>query len=407
MSNTDSATWLADLDHSQSEVIKMTRRIDSLSKGHTDHHNIQEYDDDDEFFIKKERVNYQPVQNCHHSVDENKKYDSSDSSVDSGIGSNDENHPEREMANDNFILSRGLSAERSIGKATIRYDIGTENKCRCDKICKKPNFSRIFLSISFVGNIVLLVVVMLLATRFGVISGADENKCPLEQLLRDGVQDLLCIPCDYLGSHVTTEDTLFNTILFCGNKFCCVRNAALQKFFLLMLQEGYTREVTTERRTSQNHGDVYKSLETWRSRKIAAHLYANITSLPEKLTWQTEDGYGSAFTLGLTLTPASRLKVPKAGFYFIYSAITFKCHLGSRPLTHMISRQNRGRPNAGVQPLLLSKTSECGPDGFYTSFLASVLKLTSNDELSVNLTDFSLSNVYRASVSNYFGVYLL
>ncbi|KAL3859240.1 hypothetical protein ACJMK2_009469 [Sinanodonta woodiana] len=381
-----------------------------MSQGQTEpgHPNIQEYGDDDAFLIKKKLVNDIPLQKCHYFVNESKTYDSSDSSVDSGIGSNDENQclSERDMTNENYILTKCLSTERGIGKTMTQDNTGTTLKRGCDEtICKKRNLSRVLL-ISVVGNIMLVVVAILLATRLGVITEAEDIMCPLQQLLKDSVQEWLCIPCDYLGPHVTAEDTLFNTIFSCGNKFCCVRNAALQKFALLMMQEGYTREVTTERLTSQNHRDLNKSLEK-RFRPIAAHLYANITSLPEKLTWQTEDGFGSAFMLGVTLTPESRLEVPEAGYYFIYSAVTYKCIQGSGPLTHTIDRQHRGRPKAGVQQLLMSKTSECGPGGFYTSFLAGVLKLSSNDELSVNLTDISLLHVYRAASSNYFGLYLL
>ncbi|KAL3859242.1 hypothetical protein ACJMK2_009470 [Sinanodonta woodiana] len=382
-----------------------------MSQGQTEpgHPNIQEYEDDEALLIKKEQVNENPVRKYHYSVKESNNYDSSDSSVDSGIGRKDENQclSEKDMTNENSSLTKCLSTERGIRKPMSQGDTGTIIKRGCDKICKKLNLSRMFLSISVVSNIVLVVVVILLATRLGVITEPENVKCPLQQLLKDSVQESLCIPCDYIGSRVKTEDTLFNTIYSCGKKICCVRNAALQKLVLLMIQDGSTKEVTNERLTSQNHGDFNKSLVIWRSRPIAAHLYANVTSLPEKITWQNEDGFGLAFMRGVTLTPESRLEVPEAGFYFIYSAVTFQCQLGSRPLIQMINRQHRGRPNAGVQQLLLSKTSECGPGGFYTSFLAGVVKLNSNDELSVYLTDTSLQCVYRVKLSNYFGLYLL
>ncbi|KAK3609988.1 hypothetical protein CHS0354_032332 [Potamilus streckersoni] len=208
-----------------------------------------------------------------------------------------------------------------------------------------------------------------------------------------------------------------------AKKSYCLHNLHLT-WYALTLQNGYTSEATTERLTS----DVYKSLGSWRSRNTAAHLYANVSSLPgentkfrmstdvamgsarviaHKLTWQTYLGYGSTITQGITLTPESRLMVPSAGFYFVYSAVTFKCQMRSTPLIHLINRQHRDRPNADIQQLLLSKKSECGPGGIHTSFLAGVLKLTRNDELSVSLSDVSRSSVYRTTLANYFGVYSL
>ncbi|KAK3609996.1 hypothetical protein CHS0354_032340 [Potamilus streckersoni] len=313
-----------------------------------------------------------------------------------------------------YSRSRGISDQANIARENTTGKIELSSRCfesvqtygRHD-CAGKLKCTNILISVSFVVNIGLIVAVALLSTKIGKTGEIDTKMCPLLQVPKDFIKDSLCLPCNYLGSAVKVEDTLFDVISSCGHVFCCVKNGALQKCFLLMLQEGHGSKGTTESLASENYGGVNMTQSTWCSRNVAAHLYANVTSLPEKLTWQTDAGYGSAFTQNITLTPDSRLQVPYAGFYFIYSLVTFKCQQGSVSRVHMITRQHRVRPNAGVQPLLRSKTSECGPDGIYTSFLAGVQGLKSNDELSVNLTDFSLTSVYKETLSNYFGVYLI
>ncbi|KAL3859218.1 hypothetical protein ACJMK2_009447 [Sinanodonta woodiana] len=271
----------------------------------------------------------------------------------------------------------------------------------------KEKYIQICLLVSIVVKIGLVLTVVFLATQVGRNTRLKGENYSLLHLPKEYLQDALCIPCDDLVSTIKADDSLFDSVSLYGSKFCCVKNGSLQKLFLLMLQEGYTSKAT-EQLTLQNYADINTTLKTSLSRINAAHVYANVTSLPEKLTWQTDSGFGTAFTQGIVLTRESRLQVPRAGFYFIYSLVTFKCQSEStNDLIHLINRQHRGRPNAGVQQLLLSKTSECGPDGFYTSFLAGVLKLKINDELSVNLTDFSLTCVYKATFSNYFGLYLI
>ncbi|KAK3609995.1 hypothetical protein CHS0354_032339 [Potamilus streckersoni] len=275
----------------------------------------------------------------------------------------------------------------------------------CVKNAKRVH---ICLLVSVVAKIGLTITVVLLATKVGKNVELERENDPLLHLPKEHFKDSLCIPCNYLGSTIKAEYTLFDSITPCGSKLCCIRNGTLQKLFLLMLQEGSTSKATKERLDLENYTDGNTTISTWRSRIIAAHVYAKVTSLPEKLTWQTDAGHGTAFTHGITLTPESRLQVPRAGFYFIYSTVTFKCQTEpTTALVHRMNRQHKNRPNAGVQTLLLSKPNECGSDGIYSSFLAGVMKLTNNDELSVSLNDFSLTSVYKSTLSNYFGLYLI
>ncbi|KAL3859239.1 hypothetical protein ACJMK2_009468 [Sinanodonta woodiana] len=327
-----------------------------------------------------------------------------DSSLDSRVGSN---HPYRcELNIEHHEITSLYEDENSKGESISTVAKTGENY----KYLKRFKKLRCFY-ISLLFSLALNIGLMSTAACLGIIIGKrplhEIEKCPLLQLPSEDLKDSVCITCDYLGSTLKAEDTLFHIIAPCGHRFCCLRNSRFQKFLLLVLQEEYFKEATSRSLTSENYADVYESLEIWRSRDIAAHLYVNVTSLPEKLTWTTDGGFGSAFLSGITLTQESRLMVPRAGYYFIYSVVTFNCQDSLKPRPHLINRQHAGRPKAGVQQLLMSKSSECGPDGSYTSFLSGVLELKRHDEISVNLTDDSLSSIHTSSLFSFFGIYVI
>ncbi|KAL3859231.1 hypothetical protein ACJMK2_009460 [Sinanodonta woodiana] len=400
-----------DLDQGESEVRKMTRAFDSVSLGNTErsHQRKTECHDDYAVLMESKQESHDIVQNLHHYEGDSKTFDSSDGSVDSGYQIEGLSHCNL-MSKEPHVKSRlGGNLDVDAGKAPIiSHGNEIEHECANRQRVLKLKCIHICLSMSVVVNVVLVLAVLLLVTTTINIEESEGKNCDLQQIWRQISQDSLCIPCNNLGSQVTAEDTLFDIVSTCGFKFCCVQNAAMHTFFLLLLQEGYTSsKATTNSSTVLNKADVDRTLNTWRSREIGAHLYANITSLPEKLTWTTDGGFGSAFLRGITLTQESRLMVPRAGYYFIYSVVTFKCQHNSKTHIHLINRQHKGRPNAGVQQLLLRKSSDCGTDGFYTSFLSGVLQLKSNDEISVNLTEDSISSVYVSSLSNFVGGYLL
>ncbi|KAK3609997.1 hypothetical protein CHS0354_032342 [Potamilus streckersoni] len=361
------------------------------------HSNIPQVIEDGTMLLK--RKEHQTGCSCHFQVEETNMCGSEDKSLDSFVGINDKCQPSLESNGKNSLAVECNSVTIEASSQNIKM----EERCKLLTKVLRPNNIHICLSISFVGNIALVIAVALLATKGGKNIENNEENCAIQQLPKEIFENLVCVPCDYLGSNLTVEETLFDVVSSCGYQVCCVKNAAIQKFFLLMLAESHKSQASATLLDS----DVHKMLNSWRSRKIGAHLYANVTSLPEKLTWQTNVGFGSAFMNGIILTPESRLQVPQAGFYYIYSAVTFKCRPESTFVNHMIDRQHRGRPNANVQHLLLRKSNECSFNGFYTSFLAGVLKLTSNDEISVSLVDNSLFSVNASPLGNYFGVFLI
>ncbi|KAL3859237.1 hypothetical protein ACJMK2_009466 [Sinanodonta woodiana] len=400
-----------DPDNGETEVDKMTRTFDSAfheNETPSHHQRLKECHDDYAVLMESKQESHETVQNFHRYEGDSKTFDSSDGSVDSGYQIEDLSHCKL-MSREPHVKSRlGGNLDVDAGKAPIlSHGTEIEHKCANRRVLKLKCI-HICLSMSVVVNIVLVLAVLLLVITSIHIEEREGKNCDLQQLSKKISQDSLCIPCNNLGPQVMAEDTLFDIISTCGFKFCCVQNAAMHTFFLLLLQDGYSSsKATTNSSTVLNNADVDRTLNTWRSREIGAHLYANITSLPEKLTWTTDGGFGSAFLSGITLTQESRLMVPRAGYYFIYSVVTFKCQHNSKTHIHLINRQHKGRPNAGVQQLLLRKSSDCGTDGFYTSFLSGVLQLKSNDEISVNLTEDSISSVYVSSLSNFVGGYLL
>ncbi|KAL3859238.1 hypothetical protein ACJMK2_009467 [Sinanodonta woodiana] len=387
----------------------MTGTYDNVSEGNTDH-GIPEVNKDKAAVMESVQERHKPVQDYHCYMGVGKTFDYSNGSADSVYLTKNASQCQL-MSNEPHATSK-LGDDTGVEEDAVTEEFlsrGAEITKKCSylqRVCKSKHI-RICLSMSFVVNIVLILVVVLLATKtIHVLENEGEN-CDVQHLSKHVLHDSLCIPCNNLGSHVTADDTLFDTISTCGFKLCCVRNASIQNFFLLMLQEGYTGEANTKRHLAVNNNDLNRTVTIWNSRNKAAHLYANITSLPEKLTWTTDAGFGSAFLSGITLTQESRLMVPQAGYYFIYSAVTFRCQPHSMTHIHLINKQKKLLPNRGIQELLLSKSSVCGPDGFYTSFLSGVLHLTAKDEISVSVKDDSLSSVYASPLSNFFGVYLI
>ncbi|KAK3609987.1 hypothetical protein CHS0354_032331 [Potamilus streckersoni] len=115
------------------------------------------------------------------------------------------------MTNQNSTLKTGLGTELSVRNTNITsYESETADKCGYYKRFGKSNCIHILLSVSAVGNIVLVLVVTLIATKLGARMEADDEKYPLHQLPKGVAQESLCIPCDYLGSRVKAEDTLFD-----------------------------------------------------------------------------------------------------------------------------------------------------------------------------------------------------
>ncbi|KAK3609989.1 hypothetical protein CHS0354_032333 [Potamilus streckersoni] len=354
--------------------------------------------------VEEERETHHTGRNCCCQADDRNISSSLDNSPCSCVGRNCPCHCQ---LNTDQHEKTNLYEDINSRSETISKFVKTGEKYKYPKRFRKLKCFYISLLVSFALNIGLITTVVCLGIKIGKSTLHEVDKCLLQQLPSEVLKDAVCMPCDNLGSTLKAEDTLFNFISPCGFRFCCVTNARFQKFLLLVLQDGYIKEATSKSFTSDNYAEVYETLETWRSRDLAAHLYVDVTSLPEKLNWRIDDGFGSAFLRGITLTQESRLMVPRAGYYFIYSAVTFKCQDSLKPRLHLINRQHKERPNAGVQQLLLSKSSECGPGGSYTSFLSGVLELKRHDEISVTLTNDSLPSVYTSALSNFFGIYVI
>ncbi|KAL3859236.1 hypothetical protein ACJMK2_009465 [Sinanodonta woodiana] len=318
--------------------------------------------------MESKQESHDTAQNCHRYEDYSKTLYSSDGSVYSGYQTKDCYH-RKLISKEPHVKPRlggNQDFKKEAGKAPfLSQGTEKEHKCANRQRVLKLKCSHICLSMSFFLNILLALAVYLLFTSTIFVEESEGENCDLQRLSKQISHDSFCIPCNNHGSQVTAEDTIV-----------------------------------------LNNANVDKTLNTRRSREIAAYLYANITSLP-RLTWRTDVGFGSAFLSGITLTQESRLMVTRAGSYFSYSVVTFKCQHNSKTHIHLITRQHKGRPNAGVQQLLLRKSSECGTDGFYTSFPGGVLQLKSNDEISVIPTEDSFSRVYASSLSNFCCFYLL
>ncbi|KAL3859325.1 hypothetical protein ACJMK2_009550 [Sinanodonta woodiana] len=311
--------------------------------------------------MESKQESHDTAQNCHSYEDYSRTFYSSDGSVDSGYQTKGCYH--RKLISKKPHVKPRLGGNQDFkkegGKALfLSHGTEIEHKCANRQSVLKLKCSPICLSMSFFLNILLALAVYLLFTTTIFVEESEEE-------------------------NLTAEDTFFDIISTCGFMFCCVRNAAIHIYFTLV--------TTTNRSIFLNNANVDKTKNKWRSREVAAHLYVNIT-----LTWRTDVEFGSAILSGIALTKESSIMVPPAGYYFIYSVVTFKCQHNSKTHIHLITRQQKGRPNAGVQQLLLRKSSECATDGFYTSFLSGVLQLKSNDEISVTLTKDSISKVYAS-----------
>ncbi|KAM4695993.1 tumor necrosis factor ligand superfamily member 15 [Rhinophrynus dorsalis] len=128
----------------------------------------------------------------------------------------------------------------------------------------------------------------------------------------------------------------------------------------------------------------------------------NSSTKPQTLQW--EDELGLAFTKDEMKYMNKSLCIPKTGYYFVYSQVTFRHDGNERDVSQTIVRVNANYPEEEV---LLSGTKLLYIKGSYTTiYLGAMLCLKAGDQLMVNATDIKLV-VVNVEYRTFFGAFMV
>ncbi|KAL3866763.1 hypothetical protein ACJMK2_044039 [Sinanodonta woodiana] len=210
----------------------------------------------------------------------------------------------------------------------------------------------------------------------------------------------VCLPCSskeqFILASGETRDIKWVTLCSYDN-LCCLESYEPLSRLIQIFSLNHTAAQT------RRDGDMVK--------RPAAHVYIDVNQLKnDTLSWSLGDGFNTAFLVnGVEMVEAS-LQVPEAGDYFVYSFITFKSPLSrgavnlSPTFGHYVQRDNSALPLTGKQLLLMNrKSSPEGDFSFQSSFLSAVLRLRRHDRISTGVSE--ISSIYRATMSNFMGLY--
>lgn len=239
-------------------------------------------------------------------------------------------------------------------------------------------------------------------------------------------RNVMCLPCDDIKQGPFPEDnealSTLDKIFENGTEICCAKSPEQ----VSTLFDLFTKRKITGKCTEETHGNCSSSSGTPppppskpTQKAISAHL---------QIGKQTSGGPDIQpirnWLNDRTLTHLDgieirkdRLIVPETGVYFIYSQAGFLIYYDSthpvsaheQSVFHYVYRYNARLPNNGVQEMMRSDMSQCWEQNKsftrYTSYVGSAIKLEKNDELYVEVSNFS-SLVIDGSVT-FFGMYLI
>ncbi|KAK3092986.1 hypothetical protein FSP39_009672 [Pinctada imbricata] len=214
--------------------------------------------------------------------------------------------------------------------------------------------------------------------------------------------DVLCIPCDDLGSGVTYNDTLYDDIVTtsCGHRVCCIKD---QKY-LINLVKKMTYAGTLDARNGNE-------LLWWRQRENAAHVYLKTPVDNPPITWTAEDETGTAFSKLAMTSSGERLIIPRTGLYFVYAVFSFDFsgHVGTSgripQIYHNITMEHPLLKRTGQRALLMSKYGGMNSDDkTYTSFVCGVFDLQNGFEIGTHASNIDVID-FSSKYKNFFGIF--
>ncbi|KAM8934208.1 tumor necrosis factor ligand superfamily member 15 [Pelodytes ibericus] len=133
---------------------------------------------------------------------------------------------------------------------------------------------------------------------------------------------------------------------------------------------------------------------------------------PEALQWedtlQWEDSRGLAFTKhGMSYNNRS-LRIPKTGYYFIYSQVSFRVQMGSQDVKYFTLTIKRVNDNYPEPESLLSGTTSHGKGSEERRpiYLGALLLMREGDMLMVEVSDIRLVDV-TVDHKTFFGAFLV
>ncbi|XP_075042158.1 tumor necrosis factor ligand superfamily member 15 [Mixophyes fleayi] len=160
-------------------------------------------------------------------------------------------------------------------------------------------------------------------------------------------------------------------------------------------------------RKNKVHSEPYKAPgrdHNYATEKPRAHLTGTRQhELNKDLQWESQNGL--AFIRDGMEYVNKCIQIPKDGYYFVYSKVSFRpgCKKNSI-VTADIRRLNHNYP---VAEILLSGLSFCvGDSGFQPIYLGALLELKKGDTLKVNVTDIDQVDI-SVDHKTFFGAFLV
>ncbi|XP_067668487.1 uncharacterized protein [Haliotis asinina] len=234
----------------------------------------------------------------------------------------------------------------------------------------------------------------------------DDSPRP-EALVFDMHENTVCTDCSSLGVHPNQNKPNLHELYVhhvTGTSFlCCLRNAeALWRLSSIFMARFHIAAGNDALTSSAGNKQIC----------TGAHLNADSEALklrPPSLSWNSNCGQCGAYISGGIDTNGHNLHITRSGLYYIYSFFTFKTkqrRLRPEIILHTVNKVNSQLPNLVPSVLLLAKkTMPEVNERFVTSFLSAAIRLRSNDDLFVHVSN--VSYIYNYSPSNVIGLYYL
>ncbi|XP_071085434.1 uncharacterized protein [Haliotis cracherodii] len=225
-----------------------------------------------------------------------------------------------------------------------------------------PLFGPVCVRISVVGSLLVNVAVVTLVLSFVVVKHDTDTPLP------NADTGSVCFVCDYLGSGIESNDTLFRLAKEGNHTFCCLKEKdELSPAFEQMAKAIYKGKGTT-------------------------------------LTWNGRGRNNFAFMSGVVYRDR-KIHIPSNGRYHVYSHVTYKQNkdtYGYKTFLHQITREHPRQPKLGEVTLLVTKNSYSTHELYQSSFLSAILVMRKNDRIAVNVSD--VLSVHKQSSLTFFGV---
>ncbi|XP_066436929.1 tumor necrosis factor ligand superfamily member 15 [Eleutherodactylus coqui] len=197
--------------------------------------------------------------------------------------------------------------------------------------------------------------------------------------------DMLREERNYVTSSSGSQDRSIRRLKW-AVAFCFLLLCSLVLLTVYLLQGGFPAKI--DKGQTDKHLGPFLDADT----EPKAHLTAKMPSSesPESLQWESKRGLAILIN-GMTYSDQS-IVIPKEGYYFVYSQLTFRppnsgCSV-DETISQIISRSNFNYPEPET---ILSGISYCTNDGgmYQPIYLAGLVHLKRGDKLKVKISPFT------------------